>query len=177
MNKNEVYNVLLKGLSNGDAAFRIKWAEFCVEHQIKFQELFPLMNQDTRTAKRFMSFVSDCACIDSNYIYTILVELFSFRTQVHTIQIESHFAKFWDLCGLPPENEAEAINLLFDWVKDKNSNESVLTHSLSLLNALRLKYPDLTPEFIGTIESQIGKSYKLFDKKALKILNTLKDDF
>ncbi len=171
--KEEFYHHLQKHLLKSTNADREVWASKIVEEGISLRELADLLHCKKQIAMRFLWLLSDIGSADGDYLLKELPFLFEFRHKVENLDIRPAFAKYWQLVGIPEENEGEAIDLLFGWLLSADIKVTVKSNALFALFNLTQKYPELKRELKVSLENQLGKSTADFDKRARRLLKKL----
>lgn len=172
MTTREIYQTLLSSLPSSMAVNRTQWARIIVEQDLDLLELSRLLLEDKKVATRFLWLLSDIGQLQPQKLAAILPHLFEIRKQVQ-VDMAHAFTRYWFLCGIPPENEGEAVDMLFDWLLSPKTGVSIKVYAVHNLVQLALKYPDLKEEVKLAIETMLGKSTKPFDKCAEKDLRKL----
>lgn len=167
-----IYQTLLSSLPTGMAADRTKWARIIVEQDLDLRELSGLLMEDNKVATRFLWLLSDVGNLQPRKLAEILPYLFEIRSKVG-VDMTHAFARYWYFFGIPPENEGEAVDLLFDWLLSPKTGVSVKVYAMGDLVQLAEKYPDLKEEVKLAIETMLGNSTNAFDKCAKKNLKRL----
>lgn len=173
MNNLEFYNELKFSLPTSTAEERRFWASIIIEKEIEIKELSNLLFCEKKIASRFSWLLSGIGSLDSKKLLSELPFLFSISEQVTNINFKHSFATYWLLCGVPLENEAEAIDLLLGWIQSSNINVTTKSRSLFAFYNLTKKYSDLKNELKLCLEDQLDKNTNDFRKRAMKILDKL----
>ncbi|MFK7903559.1 MAG: hypothetical protein AB8B69_00465 [Chitinophagales bacterium] len=176
MKNDAFYDHLKKHLLKSTNADRTIWASKIVEEEISLRELADLLHCKRQIAMRFLWLLSDVGSCDSGYLLKDLPFLFELRHSIENLDIQTAFAKYWELAGIPPENEAEAIDLLFGWFLSADIKVTVKSNALFALLNLTQKYPELKQELRVSLEHQLGKNTANFDKRLRKVLQKLGND-
>lgn len=154
---------------------RTLWIKQIVDEEIDIKELCDLfLCQDKTTALRFSWFLSEIGLYKPKALFDILPYLFEQREQTSIKDFTYSFVKYWRIAGVPEENKAVAVNLLFEWLTAPNTSVSVKTHSMEVLYGLTKEFPDLKNELITCVEDQLTKTKVSFGVKAKGIVHTLK---
>lgn len=165
-------NELKSSLPKSSYEQRKKWATFIIEENIDLKELSELIKCEKEIATKFMWLLSDIAILSPNKLLTELPYLLSVCNtfkQDHKI----YFASFWLYVGVPPENEGEAIDLLFQFIVSPKTNVTVKSRSALVLFNLTKKYPELKNELRYSLKEQLYKHSNDFDKRVAKILKLI----
>ena len=173
MNNLELYNELKLSLPTSSAEERKVWASIIIEEEIEIKDLSNLLFCEKKIASRFSWLLSGIGALDSNKLLNELPFLYSISDQITNINFKHSFATYWSLCGVPSQNEAEAIDLLLGWIQSSKINVTTKSRSLFAFYNLTKKYPDLHNELKHCLEDQLDKNTTEFKKRALKILDKL----
>ena len=157
------------GLPQSTENKRRKWAATIVEKDLAIKDLSKLLSCHKKVASRFLWLLSDVGIGNPKKLFLELPFLFSLCERLDPEYLLS-FASYWNITGVPVENEARAIDLLFRWFLDPEINVTTKSRALWVLVKLSEKYPDLKQELKLCIEDQMHKSTKEFEKRAAKIL-------
>ncbi len=171
--KSEFYHHLQKRLPKSTAADRTTWASQIVEEEISLRELSDLLQCKREVATRFLWLLSDVGDVDSAYLLKELPFLFELSSTIQHLNIRPAFAKYWLLAGVPPENEGEAMDLLFGWLLSSETKVTLKSNAIFALLRLIQKYPELKQELKLSLEEQLGKYSLNFDKRLEKVLKGL----
>lgn len=172
---NDFHNELKSSLCRSTGVQRKSWAITIISQNIPITSLAPLLSCEEKVANRFLWLVSDVAIQNPERFLTELPALFDFMEQNHPSYLSS-FASWWHYCGVPVENEARAIDLLFRCFLSAETNVSIKTRAMWVLVELSKKYPDLKQELKLSLVDQIhnfrddkySKDYKKRVEKFLK---------
>ena len=168
------FNELEAGLPASSGQQRIAWAEIIVQHDLSLQDLAALLKSGPRVATRFLWLLSDVGIQSPEKLLRELPELFRLSPTLPPTQ-KCAFASLWNIAGVPKQNEAEAIELLFQWFMSPEINVTMKSRSLWVLARLTQKYPDLKNELALCIKDQMSRYTREFEKRAAKILTELKN--
>lgn len=168
-----IYTELLTSLPQSSAEDRKVWAAQIIKTRSDIKELSKLALHEDTIANRFLWLLSEIGELDPDYLYQYLPYLLQFRNQLNHLTTEASFANFWLISGVPEENEAQAIDLLFTWIQSDKCNVTAKSRSALVLFKLTLKYPDLKNELKLSLQDQTSKHTPDFDKKIQKILTQL----
>jgi hypothetical protein len=111
--------------------------------------------------------------IDPNKLLLYLPTLLELKKKKTHKNTEGTFANFWIITGVPPENESEAINLLFEWLNSPKVNVTGKSRSMQVLYQLSFKYPEIKNELKLCLEFQSDKYSSNYQEKVRKILERL----
>ena len=170
---NDILKQLKLELPQSHAETRKHFAQVICEQQIDLNDLLPLAFENETVASRFFWLLSDVGEIDARKLVNFLPKLFSIRDEITYQNIPHSFSRYWNLYGIPEENEAEAIEHLFAWLADSNSKVSVKVHAMRALFKLSKKHEGIRNELVATIHKEIGNSTEQFDKVANLILRNM----
>lgn len=168
----QLYQTLLNALPTSMAVNRTQWAKVIAEQDIDLMELSQLLLEDKKVATRFLWLLSDIGELQPQKLAAILPHLFEIRKKVG-VDMTHAFTRYWFLCGIPPENEGEAVDMLFDWLLSPKTGVSIKVYAMGDLVHLAEKYPDLKEEVKLAIETMQGNSTDAFDRCARKYLKRL----
>jgi len=168
----DFYRELEISLPKSTEEQRRNWAKTIVEHDLDLKELSQLLSCEPKIASRFLWLLSDVAIHGPDKLYAALAFLLKLCKKEHPDYLLS-FASYWRMVGVPEENEAEAIDLLFQWLLSADVNVTMKSRSALALFELTKKYPDLKEEFRLCLEDQKRKYSKDFEKRVGKILDNL----
>ncbi|MFZ2898059.1 MAG: hypothetical protein WA004_05525 [Saprospiraceae bacterium] len=175
MTTREIYQTLLSSLPGSMAVNRSQWARIIVEQDLDLLELSRLLLEDKKVATRFLWLLSDVGALQPQKLAALLPHLFEIREQVKADMTHA-FTRYWFLCGIPPENEGEAVDMLFDWFLSPKTGVSIKVYAMGDLVQLAEKYPDLKEEVKLAIETMLGNSTDAFDRCARKYLKRLEGE-
>ena len=146
------------------------WAKRIVDEDIDLVSLLPLLRSDQKTATRLLWMLSDVGAQDPGRLSAILPALFNQRNELSHLNLPHSLTRYWILCGIPPEHEAPAIDLLFQWLASPKITVHVKSGILKVLEQVVKRYPELQEEFVWCIQDQLGKNSATFDKQARRLL-------
>ena len=144
MNAHHIYTELENNLPKSSAADRQIWTRQILEEEIDLIMLFPLIFGTPQIATRFLWLLSEIGSSAPKYLKQYLPYLFTILPQLSHLKSEGTFANYWLLCGIPNENEAEVITLLFDWINSPNTNVTTKSRSIKVIEVLPVSYTHLT---------------------------------
>lgn len=170
--KLKIYEELELSLSKSTWHQRKNWAITIIKNDISIKDLSDLLKCDEKIVIRFLWMLSDVAILAPEKFLKELPYLLKCCKNFHD-NFKTSFASYWLYVGVPEENEAVAIDLLFGWITSANTNVTVKARSILVLKSLVQKYPELKNELKLCIENSLGKYSKDFDKRATKILTEL----
>lgn len=166
------YKELQALLISSDASQRKKWATSIVEKDIDLEELSDLLKEEKKIAIRFLWFLTEIGMIDPDKLFEFLPFLLKLCDQLDPAYKQS-FASYWLIAGIPKTQEPKAIDLCFDWLMSADTNITIKSRSIWVLQKLCKKYPELKNELKLCIKHQMDKYSKDFEKRAVKILTEL----
>ncbi len=167
--KNELEN----SLPNSSSAERQIWATSIIEKGLDIKDLSTLLSCDKKVALRFTWLLSEIGEINPNKLLSALPFLFELSDKIKHIDFVNSFATYWRIAGIPCENEAKAIDLLFGWLQSASTNVTTKSRALFVLFELTKKYPELKNELKLCLMDQLDKNSNDFNKRANKILTQL----
>lgn len=170
----ELYKELEGSLPGSTAAKRAKWATVLLDQDFDMKDLSKLLYCEKKVATRFLWLLSELGELNPGRLYSDLPFLLELSDQIKHFDIMPSFATFWLIAGVPLENEAQAIDLLFHWVQSSTTNVTTKSRSILVLFKLTEKHPDLKNELQLCLEDQMDKNTIDFAKRAVKILNKLR---
>lgn len=176
MNLTEFHNELKISLPKSTALERKKWASIIIQEQFKIHSFIDLLKGQKKTALRFQWLLTEIGLLNSSFLYKELPFLLEQSDEINQIDFKVAFATYWSISGIPPQNEAKAIDLLFNWLICPITNITIKSRSLSALLKLTKKYPDLEYELKVCMEDQMDKNTNSFQLKLEKILNNKKHE-
>ncbi|MEM7105715.1 MAG: hypothetical protein AAF502_21435 [Bacteroidota bacterium] len=173
MGKTEFYKSLEKALPTSDAEQRIEWAKEIVNNHIDIKDLSDLLLCEKKVASRFSWLLSDIGTVKPGTLFEVLPYLFKVSNKVTAFNFKHSFANYWRISGVPEENEAEAIDLLFDWIQSARVNVTIKSRSLFVMSNLTKKYPELRNELTICLEDQRDKYSRDYRKRVDRVLKEL----
>jgi hypothetical protein len=169
----QFHNELKNSLPESSGADRKMWATKIIQDNLSIKDLSELLNYEKKVASRFSWLLSDIGLLNPNKLFGQLPYLFELSNQIDHINFKQSFATYWLISGIPLENEAKAIDLLFNWIRSSDTNVTTKSRSLYVLFDIAQKYPDLKNELRITLKNQLDKNTKEFRKRAIKLLKKL----
>jgi len=160
-------------LPKSSALDRKRWASRILQEHIDLKELSHLLFQKKEIALRFLWLLSEIGEQDPKALLHHLPYLFKLREQGEHVDLHAQFATYWLIAGVPNENEAAAINLLFGLLNSSVANVTTKSRALLVLQALTSKFPELKNELKVCLEEQLNRNTKNFNKQAMKMLEAL----
>jgi len=167
---NHFYSELESLLPQSTTHHRKIWASKIIQNDIDLNQLIPLIKSKKKVSTRFLWLLSEVGNLNPNKLLQILPLLLKLS---HTVDINNSIATFWLIAGIPTENEAQSIDLLFNWIQSSSTNVTTKSRSILVVLNLTIKYPELKNELKICLEDQLNKYTADFNKKVIKILKTL----
>lgn len=152
---------------------RQTWAATIINQDLDLKDLSRLLFCEKKVATRFLWMLSGIGMKKSGKLFEVLPYLLELSTELNPAY-QTAFANYWLIAGVPPENEAQAIDLSFQWLMNPGITVTIKSRALFVLFKLAEKYPELKNELILCLEDQMDKHSKDFRKRALKVLNELR---
>ena len=173
MKAQEFYNFLLDELPKSTTQDRQYWAAEIVESKLDLIELSNLLYCESKVTSRFMWLLTEVGKVNSYVLAQFLPYLLEVKNKINYKEIGASFANYWLKCGVPEENETQAIDLFFSWIQSGVSNVTTKSRSIFVLYNLTKKYPTFKNELRLTILDQMDRNTKSFATRAGKILKEL----
>lgn len=173
MSNSNLFQELKSNLATSNWDIRKNWAQTIVNKDLSIQSFYPLLSENKKTATRFLWLLSDVASKNKAIIYKELPTLLKLSDSITHINMKIAFTRLWQLCGVPPENESEAIELLFSYLISKEIDVTPKSRVLFVLVGLTNKYPQLKNELKQTLLIERDKNTTDFRNRADKILSKL----
>lgn len=164
--------VLKASLPKSSFAQRKLWAADILEKEIPLKDLAELLKGEKEIATRFLWTISDIGIQNPSTLLKELPYLYKVCKKLD-LDYATSFTSFWLYTGVPEENEAEAINVLFQVLGSPKTNVSIKGRSMLVLFKLTKKYPELKDELKLCLTEQLHMYSKDFDKRLTKILADL----
>jgi len=168
----EFYRELESALPTSTAQQRKAWAITILKNNISIKSLAGLLKCEQKTVIRFLWMLSDIGILSPTKLFIELPFLLNACNEQDQIY-KTSFASYWLYAGVPPVNEGEAIDLLFQWLLSPNTNVTVKARSFLVLFNLTRKYPELKSELAFCLKDQMDKHTSDFKKRAAKILKQI----
>ncbi len=169
----EFYDELKSALPKSTTQERKIWASIIIQSEFDIKALSKLLLCKKEIASRFLWLLSEIGEINADKLHQELPFLFELNKTDKPLNFQTSFATFWLIAGVPHENEALAIDLLFGWLQSPNINVTTKSRSLFVLVNLTKKYPALKNELKLCLEDQMDKNTKDFNRRAKKVLDGL----
>jgi hypothetical protein len=170
----QLYQELEHSLPKSNAVKRKIWADLIIREELDLKHLSNLLRLDPKIATRFLWLLSEIGTLSANKLLKELPYLLDLCTQLNPVY-QTSFANYWLLVGVPIEQEAKAIDLLFHWLLSNESNVTLKSRSILVLYHLSKKYPEIKNELKICLEDQMDKYSVDFQKRAEKILRKMND--
>lgn len=167
------YQLLEKRLSESTGADRKKWASEIIAANMDLRFFADLLHGEPKRARRFLWLLGDLVELNGEFVKPFLPQLWIASKKVMAFNARLNFAKFWFYSGIPAENEAEAIDCLFNWWQSAQVNVSIKFYVLRNLVALTKKYPDFKTEVTAVLVDQLDKNTADFKRKIENALHDL----
>ncbi len=167
------YEKLKHSLPVSTGKDRKELAKIIATEHYNIERLSDLLFEKPKIASRFIWLLSDFGEVSPSELHKALPFLLKRCLTLKTIDYKISFANYWLIAGIPEENEAQAIDLLFSWLQDPKVNVTTKSRALFVLVKLTDKYPDLKYELRLCLEDQLEKNTKSFKTRAEKVLKTL----
>lgn len=152
-----------------------KIVDWIGSHIDRFNQLFQIfLLNDYRLEQRAAWPVSYCVRNHPDFIKNNFAELLKKMksTGAHDA-IKRNGVRLLQDVDIPGKYEGEIIEMCFSFLNSQQEAIAVKTFSMSILERLTLKYPDLTTELYISIEDQLPHQSPAFKSKGKKILKNL----
>ncbi|MES2616978.1 MAG: hypothetical protein V4613_03815 [Bacteroidota bacterium] len=166
------YQELQTALPTSTFEQRKIWLANIIENNIQIKDLAQLLLCEHKIATRFQWMLSELGLLYPKKLLSELPYLLEFSKQINPAY-KTSFASFWRIAGVPTENEAVAIDLLFQWLISPTTNVTTKSRSLWVLEKLTDKYPELKNELKLCLIDQMDKYSPDFKKRVNKVLEKL----
>lgn len=163
------YRELESSLATSTEEQRKVWANKIIADSVDIKHLSGLLGLDNKTSTRFLWLLGRIGMTDAKTLFNKLPFLWNTCNRLNPVYKQA-FANYWLMSGVPPENEGEAIDILFKWLLSNDINVTIKSRSLSVLLKLTKKYPELKNELRLCLEDQVDKHSKEFKRKVAKTL-------
>lgn len=170
----EFYEELKSSLPASNMEIRKVWVTTIIEQDVDLKDLSGLLRCEQKVASRFLWLLSEVGLSDPNKLFSELPFLLDFCEQLDPAYKKS-FASFWLITGVPPENEGQAIEYLFQWLLSADTNVTIKSRALLVLFKLTKKYPELKNELKLCLQDQMKKYSHDFEKRVAKVLKELEE--
>jgi hypothetical protein len=147
-------------------------ANFIIDENLDLVIILHELKSDKKILLRYLWLLSEIAALKPSYFLGILPSLKPAILQLE-YKYHSALASLWLIAGVPEENEADAIDLLYNFINDSVTNPSVKFRAILCLASLAQKHPELKNELKSCIEYQLHKQSPNFKKRTEKVLDEL----
>lgn len=156
-------------LPTSTSAQRDVWAQRIVENDWKICDLSCLLQENPKTATRFLWLLTQIGHISPEKLRPELPYLFAVCETIDASYLPS-FATFWSVVGVPEEQEGRAVDVLFDVIRNPKTTVTIKSRALSALAKLITKYPELQNEWRSCLEEQQHLHSATYQKRVRKWL-------
>lgn len=164
---------LKSNLPTSDAMLRQKWANRIISEDIDIIGLSVLLKEDSKITIRFAWLLTEIGEINPEKLHAALPSLLRQSYKINHFKFQESFANYWRFAGVPIEDEANAISLLFEWLNADNTSVTIKSRAVFVLVDLAQKYPELKVELKICLENQIGKYSASYSKRIDNVLRNL----
>lgn len=172
----EFYKLLESSLPGSSADERKLWASLIIENDMDIKALSELLHCNKKIALRFAWLLTEIGILKPDKLLNVLPYLLKQKEQIDQFNFTASFATYWSIAGVPLENEAKAIDILFQWILSPDVNTTTKFRAIKVLLPLSKKYSELKNELSLCLNDQIDKHSKDFEKKVRKALDELHKD-
>ncbi len=166
------YEELSTSLAGSTESQRRAWASIIIREQIELKHLSGLVEADRKTTLRFFWLISGIGMEDPVKLAAELPYLFTWFDRISS-ELQTSFANWWLMAGVPAENEARALDILFHWLVSPEINVTIKTRSMKVLFKLSHRYPELKNELRICLKDQKEKHSGPIQSSMSKLLNQL----
>ncbi|MBO6514988.1 MAG: hypothetical protein JJ975_00375 [Bacteroidia bacterium] len=138
----------LPGSSGND---RRRLAHEIIDAEVGIEDLSLMLHTESQVVSRFLWLLTDIAWIRPDAVKRALPSLWKEREAIN-YPYQASFAQYWLVCGVPEQDEAEALDALFSWLRSSTTNSSTKTRSLKVLVTMMDVYPELKNELKLSLE-------------------------
>ena len=162
-------------LPESTSSQRQEWAKQILEKHIDLPALIDyFLTRQEAVLSRFLWLLSDLGTLAPDTLLAVLPQLLNNFESINILNINSTFANYWLIAGVPEENEAEVINILFDWINSPQSNITAKSRAILVIQKrLIKKYPELKPEFKLHLENQLNRHTSAYQLKIRKVIKDI----
>lgn len=175
--KNERIDVLLRAmrtnLANSSVEMRHLWVRQIVDEAISIRHFESLLDLDKRAISRLLWLFSEIGLESAKKLHQELPVIYALLKKLDAEFLQA-LANYWLIAGVPEEQEANAIGLLFEWLQSPKTRVSIKSRAVYVLFELCKRHPDLKSEFIFCLLEQRDRNSADFAKKVDKLLRNLK---
>ncbi len=168
----EFYKELEFSLYKSSMEQRKAWVNTIIEKDMDLKYLSKLLMGEQKIATRFLWLLSEIGLSNPTQLFRELPYLFNLCDGLNPVY-KTSFANYWLIAGIPPEQESAAINLCFHWLLSADTNITIKSRAIWVLQKLIKKYPDLKNELKLCLEDLSDKYSKDFQKRVNKIVAEL----
>ena len=161
---------LISFLPTSTFSQRRMWAIRIIEENVPLTELSMLLSEDRKVATRFLWLLSDVGTEHPPTLLESLPSLLALCEQTGKMEYVRSFVSYWRIVGVPEQNEARALDYLFEWFMSPTINVTTKSRALFVLYDLTKKYPELRTELRASIESQLNHYSHDFKRRCEKII-------
>ncbi len=146
MSHTRFVQILAEKLPSSSNSNRDVWAKKIVEEHIPISVILPLLDLDYKIASRTLWLFTQIAMVDPSYLRPHLWTIYE-RFKANTIKGgEASIANQWLICGIPEDQEGQAVDVLFSWLSSSQMNETTKLRSRKALEKIAVKYPEIKSE-------------------------------
>mgnify|MGYP003677030541 CR=1 FL=1 len=173
MSQTALLEELASNLVKSNAALRKQWAIDIIQNNYAIVDFCTLLESDKKIAMRFTWLLSDIGILNPAYLRNSLATLFTISQSSQYTPFVHAFATYWQIVGVPAENETEAINLLFDMLQNKEINATLKSRAIFVCEGIVIKHPGLKNEFFAILNRIKSSASEDFKKRVKKVINRL----
>lgn len=162
---------LIRALPGSSGAERKAWAKIIASENMDLLSLCRFVFQDQKATPRMLWMLTDIGEKDPAILGKALPEIWRMHADIGHTDIRPYFAKYWHLHGVDPEQEGEAVSLLFDWIRNPSFKLYLKAQAVRALAMLIRKHPDLEGEFRMVLEEQMDRHSAHFRGLCMHLLN------
>lgn len=119
---------------------------------------------------RFTWLLSDIGNQSAEYLFRFLPSLFELQKTISLPYFSHSFASYWKICGIPEQNESEALDHLLALLQLKTTSNTIKERALDCLLALLEKHPAFVFETQQTINRSVLDESKGISKRVNSIM-------
>lgn len=170
ISETEFIQELQDGLPTSLGEQRKAWAGHIIEHDLDLINISILLHSNARVAMRFAWLLTGIGERAPSKLFNVLPYLLQQSATIQHFKFSESFANYWLIVGIPKEDEAKAIELLFQWLWSNETNVTIKSRAIKVVFRLSSKYPELKNELSLGLRDQMNKHSDDFKKKAMKML-------
>lgn len=142
----------------------------------RFAELMDLfLHSDYRTVQRAAWAVNYCGENHPEMITPYFGKMLeNLRKENIHDAVKRNTVRLWQFVEIPHEYEGEVVDICFEYLKNAQSPVAVKIFSMSVLEKIIKKYPELSQELLFLIEDQLPYQTAGFKHRGKRILEVLK---